>query len=61
MTTIWPPDANNSNVRISCCHVYERRILTPLRIDGRVFLDRGEIDSLYERDRAEAYWHILAV
>ena len=36
-------------------HLYERRILTPLRIDGRVFLDRREIDSLYEKARAEAY------
>lgn len=35
-------------------HMYERRILTPLRIDGRVFLDRREIDALYERARAEA-------
>lgn len=35
-------------------HMYERRVLTPLRIDGRVFLDRREIDSLYERARAEA-------
>jgi len=36
-------------------HLYERRILTPLRIDGRVFIDRREIDHLYERARAEAY------
>lgn len=36
-------------------HMYERRILTPLRIDGRVFLDRREIDSLVEKARAEAY------
>ena len=36
-------------------HLYERRILTPLRIDGRVFLDRREIDSLVEKARAEAY------
>jgi hypothetical protein len=35
-------------------HMYERRVLTPLRIDGRVFLDRREIDALYERARAEA-------
>jgi hypothetical protein len=35
-------------------HMYERRVLTPLRIDGRVFLDRREIDSLYERARAAA-------
>jgi hypothetical protein len=36
-------------------HLYERRLLTPLRIDGRVFLDRREIDDVYERARAEAY------
>lgn len=36
-------------------HMYERRILTPLRIDGRVFIDRREIDDKYERARAEAY------
>lgn len=36
-------------------HLYERRILTPLRIDGRVFLDRREIDALFEKARAEAY------
>jgi hypothetical protein len=36
-------------------HLYERRVLTPLRIDGRVFLDRREIDDLYERARTEAY------
>ncbi len=35
-------------------HLYERRVLTPLRIDGRVFLDRREIDALFERARAEA-------
>jgi len=35
-------------------HMYERRVLTPLRIDGRVFLDRREIDSLYEIARAAA-------
>jgi hypothetical protein len=34
--------------------MYERRVLTPLRIGGRVFLDRREIDSLYERARAAA-------
>ena len=36
-------------------HLYERRILTPLRIDGRVFLDRREIDALFEKARAQAY------
>jgi hypothetical protein len=36
-------------------HMYERRILTPLRIDGRVFLDRREIDNKYDRARAESY------
>jgi hypothetical protein len=36
-------------------HLYERRIITPLRIDGRVFLDRREIDALFEKARAEAY------
>lgn len=35
-------------------HLYERRVLTPLRIDGRVFLDRREIDAKYERARLEA-------
>ena len=35
-------------------HLYERRILTSLRIDGRVFFDRREIDSLVEKARAEA-------
>ena len=28
-------------------HLYERRILTSLRIDGRVFIDRREIDEKY--------------
>ena len=32
-------------------HLYERRILTLLRIDGGVFLDRREIDSHYESPR----------
>jgi hypothetical protein len=36
-------------------HLYERRVLTPLRIDGRVFIDRREIDAKYEQARAEAY------
>ena len=36
-------------------HLYERHVLTPLRIDGRVFLDRREIDALVEKARAEAY------
>jgi len=36
-------------------HLYDRRILTPLRIDGRVFLDRREIDALYDKARVEAY------
>lgn len=36
-------------------HLYERRILTPLRIDGRVFIDRREIDAKYDKARAEAY------
>jgi hypothetical protein len=36
-------------------HLYERRTLTPLRIDGRVFLDRREIDALFERARAQSY------
>ena len=36
-------------------HLHERRILTPLRIDGCVFLDRREIDSLVEKARAEAF------
>ena len=36
-------------------HMYERRILTPLRIDGRVFIDRREIDAKYDKARAEAY------
>lgn len=36
-------------------HLYERRILTPLRIDGRVFIDRREIDSKYEEARLQAY------
>jgi hypothetical protein len=36
-------------------HLYERRILTPLRIDGRVFIDRREIDVKYEKARMEAY------
>lgn len=36
-------------------HLYERRILTPLRIDGRVFLDRREIDALFEKARTQAY------
>jgi hypothetical protein len=35
-------------------HLYERRVLTPLRIDGRVFLDRREIDAKYEKARREA-------
>ena len=36
-------------------HLYERRILTPLRIDGRVFIDRREIDQKYEQARVQAY------
>jgi len=36
-------------------HLYERRILTPLRIDGRVFIDRREIDHKYEQARTQAY------
>ena len=36
-------------------HMYERRILTPLRIDGRVFIDRREIDAKYDKARVEAY------
>jgi len=36
-------------------HLYERRILTPLRIDGRVFIDRREIDDKYEQARLHAY------
>jgi hypothetical protein len=36
-------------------HLYERRILTPLRIDGRVFIDRREIDHKYEQARFQAY------
>jgi hypothetical protein len=36
-------------------HLYERRILTPLRIDGRVFIDRREIDHKYELARIQAY------
>jgi hypothetical protein len=36
-------------------HLYERRVLTPLRIDGRIFIDRREIDAIYDRARAEAY------
>jgi hypothetical protein len=36
-------------------HLYERRILTPLRIDGRVFIDRREIDHKYEQARAQAF------
>ncbi len=36
-------------------HLYERRILTPLRIDGRVFIDRREIDHKYEYARSQAY------
>ena len=36
-------------------HLYDRRVLTPLRIDGRVFIDRREIDDKYDRARAEAY------
>jgi len=36
-------------------HLYERRILTPLRIDGRVFIDRREIDDKYEQARLQAY------
>ena len=36
-------------------HLYERRILTPLRIDGRVFIDRREIDHKYEQARCQAY------
>jgi hypothetical protein len=36
-------------------HLYERRILTPLRIDGRVFIDRREIDHKYEQARSQAY------
>lgn len=35
-------------------HMYDGKVLTPLRIDGRVFLDRREIDALYERAKAEA-------
>ena len=35
-------------------HLYERHVLTPLRIDGRVFLDRREIDAKYDRARREA-------
>ncbi len=36
-------------------HLYERRILTPLRIDGRVFIDRREIDHKYDEARLHAY------
>jgi hypothetical protein len=36
-------------------HLYERRVLTPLRIDGRVFIDRREIDDKYEQARRHAY------
>jgi hypothetical protein len=36
-------------------HLYERRVLTPLRIDGRVFIDRREIDAKYEQARLEAF------
>ena len=36
-------------------HLYERRILTPLRIDGRVFIDRREIDQKIEEARLHAY------
>jgi hypothetical protein len=36
-------------------HLYERHILTPLRIDGRVFIDRREIDHKYEQARTQAY------
>ena len=36
-------------------HLYERRILTPLRIDGRVFIDRREIDHKYDQARSQAY------
>jgi len=35
-------------------HLYERRVLTPLRIDGRVFIDRREIDHKYEQARSQA-------
>jgi hypothetical protein len=34
--------------------LYERRILTPLRIDGRVFIDRREIDQKFEEARHHA-------
>lgn len=36
-------------------HLYERRILTPLRIDARVFIDRREIDAKYAKARLEVY------
>jgi hypothetical protein len=36
-------------------HLYERHVLTPLRIDGRVFLDRREIDAKYDRARRDAF------
>ena len=34
-------------------HLYEKRVFTPLRIDGRVFIDRREIDAKYEQARCE--------
>jgi hypothetical protein len=36
-------------------HLYEKGIFTPLRIDGRVFIDRREVDEKFERARADAY------
>jgi hypothetical protein len=36
-------------------HLYERQVLTPLRIDGRVFLDRREIDDKYDQARLHPY------
>jgi hypothetical protein len=35
-------------------HLYERGTLTPIRIDGRVQIDRNEIDSLIELARRVA-------
>ena len=43
-------------------HLYERGKLTPLRgLDGRVHIDRREIDSKYAKEWEEAQiWHATA-
>jgi hypothetical protein len=35
-------------------HMYERGVLTPIRIDGRVYIDPREIELLIEKAKREA-------